>query len=205
MNKKMKKMIGLAAFSGAAAAAGFFASRVRRYKGKHVRDGMANDEIGLPMLEEKHACAEEKPPCADEISDFSGVDARDAARNILDSARTAEISRLDEGGMKAAEDLLSAYIGFLREEAPSREQNLATLLLLLVNSEDHGQDAVFQMIEDATDAMPYEEMMSCRYYDDYQDYWLWNGDTKAVILACQKAVAYVLAECSSADGGVEWD
>ena len=139
------------------------------------------------------------------ISGFSGVDVRDAARNILDSARTAEISRLDEGGMKAAEDLLSAYIGFLREEAPSREQNLATLLLLLVNSEDHGQDAVFQMIEDATDAMPYEEMMSCRYYDDYQDYWLWNGDTKVVILACQKAVAYVLAECSSADGGAECD
>ena len=165
MNKKMKKMIGLAAFSGAAAATGFVAGCVRRYKGKHVRDGMPNDEIGLPMLEEKHACA-------DEISDFSGVDVRDAARNILYSARTAEISLLDEGGIKAAEDLLSAYIGFLREEAPSREQNLATLLLLLVNSEDHGQDAVFQMIEDATDAMPYEEMMSCRYYDDYQDYWL---------------------------------
>lgn len=198
MNKKMKKMIGLVAFSGAAAAAGFFAGCVRRYKGKHVRDDMPNDEIALPMLEEKH-------PCADEISGFSGVDVRDAARNILDSAKTAEISRLDEEGMKAAEDLLSAYIGFLREEAPSREQNLATLLLLLVNTEGHGQDAVFQMIEDATDAMPYEEMMSCRYYDDYQDYWLWNGDTKAVILACQKAVAYVLAECSSADGGAEWD
>lgn len=197
MNKKMKKMIGLAAFSGAAAAAGFLTGRMRRYKGKHVCQGIPKCgceftwQMERPIGEEKHVCA-------DEISEFSGVDVRDAARHILNGAKVAEISCLKENEMEAAEHLLSAYIGFLRKEAPFNEQNLATLMLLLVNTEDNGPDeepdVVSKMIDDATDAMPYEELMACGYYDAYQDYWLWTEDKRTVILACQKAVADILAD-----------
>ena len=181
MDKKMKKMIGLAAFSGAAAAAGFLTGRMRRYKGKHVCQS-------FPKIDEK------KTDCADEPAGYSDMDAHDAARQILNDAKLADLSHLTEVERESAEDLLSAYIGFLREEAPSCEHNLAMLLLLLVNTEDNGPgvepDAVSRMITEAA-----ARSVDCNYYDDYQNYCVWTEDKWPVILACQRAVADVLADC----------
>lgn len=198
MNKKMKMMIGLAAFSGVAAAAGFFAGRLRKYRGKHVRQGIPVGSCDFPMLtdmdgDEEMCICEEKHFCADEISDYSDMDAHDAARHILHDAKLADLSCLTEVEMESAEDLLSAYIGFLQEEAPSCEHNLAILLLLLVNTEDNGPgaepDVVFRMITEAS-----AKSAECSYYEDYQNYWVWTEDKWSVIHACQRAVADVLAE-----------
>lgn len=224
MNNKMKKMIGLAVLSGTAAAAGFIAGRMRRQEGKRACDPISEDDddfsvddydlseddddffvddYDLPeddddiTAPDKPLGGEEKHVYTDEIGDYS-VDVYDAAMHLLHSARTAEVSRLNDAETRIAVCLLSAYIGFLREKAPSNEQNLATLMLMLVNTEnswpDGRTDAIFQMFEDVTDAMSDAELADCRYYDNYQDYWFWLGDKRPVILACQRAVADIMAE-----------
>lgn len=135
---------------------------------------------------------EEHKLCVDSIRMRYSVTVPDLVDKIFERSESV-LKWLNEPEKEAARLLLSAYVGFLREESPYEEQGFPVLMELLNHTGTGGEgaesDIAGEVLEKAAKENQKEE-----YYRDYQKYKVSTVDRERVILACRVMVNELLAK-----------